>query len=199
MSSRTIEIERKFDVDPGTPVPDWSTIPGVASVSAGEERHLDATYLDTPSADLARAGYALRRRTGGPDAGWHIKGPLVDGGRVELHWPLADGVPPEALAELATLTDGSDLAPLARIVNDRVAYELRDADGGVLAEFVDDRVETTDERSGTRRAWCEWEIELGPAAPGDRDAFFAEVERVALAAGATAPSSASKLARALGA
>ena len=132
--SRTVEVERKFDVDAGTAVPDWAGVPGVASVTAGEERHLDALYLDTADATLARHGVALRRRTGGPDAGWHIKGPLVDGGRTELGWPLGEGdeVPDAVAAEVAQWTTDA-LSPLARIVNDRTAYALLDADGGVLA------------------------------------------------------------------
>ena len=56
-------------------------------------------------------------------------------------------------------------------------------------------------RSGVERAWHEWEVELGPAAPADADAraaFFAAVEEAALAAGARPAASDSKLARALG-
>jgi len=200
--SRSVEVERKFDVDAGTPVPEWTGVPGVASVSPGEERHLDALYLDTADTALARNGVALRRRTGGPDAGWHIKGPLVDGGRTELGWPLGedDELPDPVAAEVAQWTTDS-LSPLARIVNDRTAYALLDADGGVLAEFVDDHVRTTDLRAGDEREWHEWEVELGPAAPAapaEREAFFAAVQEAAFAAGARSASSASKLARALG-
>jgi inorganic triphosphatase YgiF len=200
---RSVEIELKFDVDAGTPVPEWTRIPGVHAVTAGEVRHLDAAYLDTADAALARSGYALRRRTGGPDAGWHIKGPKgADGGRVELHWPLgdADTVPAAALGELAQVTTAA-LQPLARIRNTRVAYLLLDAAGGVIAEFADDEVTTRDERSGAERAWHEWEVELGPAAPVDQDgraAFFAQIADAAHAAGARAAASDSKLARALG-
>ncbi|GAA3648849.1 CYTH domain-containing protein [Microbacterium marinilacus] len=200
--SRSVEIERKFDVEAGTPVPDWIGVQGVAAVSAGEERHLDALYLDTDDLALGRAGVALRRRTGGPDAGWHIKGPLVDGGRTELGWPLSDGdaVPDEVAAEVARWsTEG--LSPLARIVNDRTAYALLDADGGVIAEFVDDHVRATDLRGGATREWHEWEVELGPAASSDptaRESFFAAVADAAHAAGARPAGSSSKLARALG-
>ncbi|GGH40530.1 CYTH domain-containing protein [Microbacterium album] len=200
--SRFVEIERKFDVDAGAPVPTWTEVPGVASVSAGERRHLDALYLDTEDLALARAGVALRRRTGGPDAGWHIKGPLIDGARTELGWPLGESDEPPAavLAEIAPWTT-APLAPLARIVNDRTAYELLDADGAVLAEFVDDHVRTSDLRQGTEREWHEWEVELGPAAPSDaadRETFFTAVADAAFAAGARPALSASKLARALG-
>lgn len=201
---RSVEIELKFDVDAGTPVPDWAGLPGVAAVSAGEERALDAIYLDTADRALARSGYALRRRTGGPDAGWHIKGPRRDdGGRVELHWPLGEAtvVPSAAIAELSPVIAEAKLEPLARIRNQRVAYLFHGADGGVVAEFADDHVSTRDERQGVEREWHEWEIELGPAAPVDpawRTDFFTAVESAVLAAGGRAAASDSKLARALG-
>jgi len=202
-ASRSVEIELKFDVDDGTPVPDWSAVPGVASTSSGERRDLDAAYFDDEHLSLARSGFALRRRTGGPDAGWHIKGPRrQDGGRVELQWPLGEaGVVPDAVrAELATVTD-APFRPLARIQNTRTVYFLLDASAQVIAEFADDHVRTRDERTGVERSWHEWEIELGPAAPADsagRAAFFAAVEQAATAAGARPAASDSKLARALG-
>ncbi len=196
-ASRSVEIEKKFDVAAGTPVPDWTRVPGVASVTAGEVRHLDAAYLDTAHLALAQAGVAVRRRTGGPDEGWHVKGPLVDGGRVELGWPLSDEMPQELRDEIAQWTTDR-LAPLARIVNDRTAYDLLDADGNVLAEFVDDHVRATDQRGDVEREWYEWEIELRGLDAADADAFFAEIERVARDAGALNPTSTSKLARALG-
>jgi inorganic triphosphatase YgiF len=202
-AAQSLEIELKFDVDEGVAVPDWSAVPGVASVSAGEVRHLDAAYFDDAELSLARAGYALRRRTGGPDAGWHIKGPRgEDGARVELQWPLGDAdlVPSPIRAELAAVTD-APLRPLARIRNVRTAYHLLSKSGEVVAEFADDRVEARDERTGAEQAWHEWEIELGPAGPvgaDERAAFFAAVERAALAAGARAAASDSKLARTLG-
>jgi hypothetical protein len=211
-ASRSVEVELKFDVDDGTPLPDWSRLPGVASVGAPELRELDARYFDTADLALARAGYALRRRSGGPDAGWHLKGPRVGDGRVELQWPLGDSdeLPPaveEAVSAVildaatgeARGPDASSLARIARILNTRTAYALRDADGGVVAEFVDDRVRATDERSGAERGWREWELELGPAGPIDPAAFFAAAESAVHAAGGRAAASASKLARALGA
>ncbi|MEZ3160912.1 CYTH domain-containing protein [Microbacterium sp. BWT-B31] len=201
--TRSVEIELKFDVDDDTPLPDWSALPGVARVGDPEPRELDAVYLDTDDAALARAGYALRRRTGGPDEGWHIKGPRgADGGRVELHWPLgeADRVPDAARAELASVTQAPFL-PLARIRNSRTVWYLLSQAGGVVAEFADDHVTTRDERRGVEQSWREWEIELAPSAPADaagRAAFFAAVEKAALAAGGRAAASDSKLARALG-
>ncbi|KAA9110949.1 CYTH domain-containing protein [Microbacterium rhizomatis] len=198
-ASRSVEVERKFDVEDATPLPDWSALPGVTSVAEPERRELDARYLDTTELAMAAAGYALRRRTGGPDAGWHIKGPKVDGGRVELGWPLGDDdeeVPDAVRAVAATVTEG-ELGTIARILNTRTAYELRSG-SGVVAEFVDDRVTATDARTGVVRTWREWEIELGPDAPADSGPLFAAVESAVLAAGGRPAASDSKLARALG-
>ncbi|GAA1948899.1 CYTH domain-containing protein [Microbacterium deminutum] len=198
-----MEIERKYDVDDLAALPDWTALPGVAVVGAAEIRELDAQYLDTADRSLARSGFALRRRSGGPDEGWHIKGPLVDGGRVEQHWPLGDArdasvVPPAILAALSPVTT-EPLLPLARIRNARTAYALRAADGGLVAEFVDDRVRATDQRSGVERAWREWEFELGAAAPADPASLFAAADDAITAVGGRPAGSASKLARALGA
>lgn len=198
---RTFEVERKYDADTDTPLPRWDDLPGVSAVSAGEVRELDARYFDTADAALARNGVALRRRTGGPDAGWHIKGPRQGDGRLELGWPLDDdGRMPDAVASVLAQWTDAELLPLARIENLRTAY-LLSGDDGVIAEFVDDRVRATDLRTDARREWREWEMELGPAAPADqqgRAAFFTAVERAVLASGGREPSSGSKLARALG-
>lgn len=200
--SRSVEVERKYDVDAETPLPDWGTIPGVDAVSAGEARTLDARYLDTADNALARAGVALRRRSGGPDEGWHVKGPRQGDGRLELGWPLTDGDElPAPVASAVSSWTTAPLTPLARIENDRTAYLLTGQEG-VVAEFVDDRVRATDLRRGIRREWREWEMELGPAAPVDeagRAEFFAAVERAVRAAGGRDAASESKLARALGA
>lgn len=199
--SRTVEVERKFDVDIETPLPDWSEIPGVDAVAPGEARDLDARYYDTDDGVLARSGVAVRRRTGGPDEGWHVKGPRQGDGRLELGWPLGDGEGlPEAVATTIATWTTDPLTPLARIRNDRTAYLLT-GPGGVVAEFVDDQVTATDLRRGVEREWREWEMELGSAGPSDaagRAAFFTAVERAVLAAGGRESASASKLARALG-
>jgi len=208
--ARSVEIERKYDVDVGTPLPDWTGIDSVDAASAGELRELDARYFDTDDAALARAGVAVRRRTGGPDAGWHIKGPREGDGRVEIAWPLdegslgsdgtAGGTVPDAVTDALARWTADPLTPLARIENHRTAYLLT-GPGGVVAEFVDDRVRATDLRQGVQREWREWEVEFGPAAPADdagRDALFAVIETAVFAAGGRAAASDSKLARALG-
>ena len=37
---------------------------------------LEAVYYDTPNLRLLAEGVTLRRRTGGEDAGWHLKLPV---------------------------------------------------------------------------------------------------------------------------
>ncbi|REC99157.1 CYTH domain-containing protein [Microbacterium sp. AG157] len=206
--SSNVEIESKYDVDDETPLPDWAALPGVTRVGSPEPRDLDARYLDTADADLARAGIAVRRRTGGPDAGWHVKGPVEGAGRSETQWPLEDAtdsdtdpVVPEAIRHAVAAVATPPFTPLARVRNRRTAYALLDADGNEVAEFVDDRVRARDERRGVESAWREWEVELGPAAPTDdegRKAFFAAVDAAVFAAGGRPAASGSKLARALG-
>ncbi|QEW02806.1 CYTH domain-containing protein [Microbacterium lushaniae] len=201
---RSIEVERKYDVDDSAVLPDWSALPGVAHVDEAEVRELDARYLDTADGALARARVAVRRRSGGPDAGWHVKVSAPDG-RHEWQWPLDeetdDPVVPEAVAAAIAQWAQPPFTPLARVRNTRTAYALRDTAGALVAEFVDDRVRARDERSGRESAWREWEVELGPAAPADPDrqaAFFTAVDAAVAAVGARPAASGSKLARTLG-
>lgn len=218
--TRSLEVERKYDVDAETALPDWAALPGVARVGAAEPRELDARYLDTADGRLARARTALRRRTGGPDAGWHIK-QATPAGKIETHWPLDETA--DAPGAGAAATDPADVAVapivpdavvqtlaeiaqppfvvLARIRNARTAYALRDEAGGLVAEFVDDRVIATDVRRGVDTSWREWELELGPAAPvgeAERAALFAAADALVASAGGRPAASESKLGRALG-
>lgn len=196
----SVEVERKYDVQSDTPVPDWTSLPGVASVDLPQTRRLDARYFDTPDVALAARRVAVRRREGGGDAGWHIK-THIPGAHRELRWPLgsgpADRVPDDVARTLSSWADGPYL-PLARIRNRRVAYLLRDADGRVVAEFVDDHVDARDERRGRASAWREWEVELAEAPPSDVDAFFVAVTGLVADVGGRPAASDSKLARALG-
>lgn len=208
-AERSLEIERKYDVDDTTPVPDWRALPGVSAVGAPEARELDARYFDTHDAALARALTALRRRTGGPDAGWHIKRSTPEG-KQETRWPLeavqdsTDEAPtiPDAVMHALAETAAPPFAVVARIRNDRTAYALTDENGALVAEFVDDRVAATDVRRGVTTRWREWELELGPAAPADpagRAALFDAADALVVAVGGAVSASESKLGRALGA
>lgn len=205
----SLEVEQAYDVDSDAPLPDWTRLPGVASVGDPEPRALDARYYDTADATLATARTALRRRAGGPDEGWHIKRATPEG-KHETRWPLdiedaapdgADPVPPGVVLDALAPLDLTGIRVIARIRNDRTAYALRDATGGLVAEVVDDHVRATDLGRGVQTDWREWELELGPAAPADeaaRAALFAAALDLVASVGGRPAASASKLARALG-
>jgi CHAD domain-containing protein len=201
-SSAHLEIERKFDVEPGFALPDLSGIEGVAAVEGPEERQLEATYHDTADLRLARARVTMRRRTGGPDAGWHLKLPASAGARRELHSPLgrAGRTPPRAVqAPVKGIVRTAPVGPVATLATRRCATLLRDADGRALVEVADDTVTgtalpTDPGEPATVQVWREIEVEL---VDGD-DALLAAVAERLVAAGARPSPSPSKLARVLG-
>ncbi|MFF5175983.1 CHAD domain-containing protein [Micromonospora sp. NPDC000089] len=192
-----VERERKYSADDGFRLPDLTGCGGVATVSDATALELDAVYLDTPDLRLARSGYALRRRTGGHDAGWHLKVGAAGGPRTEYQFPAGpdDGDPPAELVGLFRgAARGTAVAPAARVVNHRLERRLRDKRGRVLAEVVEDTVESEDLVSGERQAWREIEVEL---VDGD-EAVLDAVEARLREAGAR-PVPVSKSHRALGA
>jgi CHAD domain-containing protein len=202
VTTEQLEVERKFDVDPTFVLPDLAGVGGAAEVDDPVEHHLEAVYHDTPDLRLARARVTLRRRTGGSDAGWHLKLPAADGARRELHEPLgpATTLPPAAVAlPVLGVLRGADAAPVATLQTRRLVTVLRDAGGRPLAEVADDTVTATVPAPGPAAAaevltWREVEVELDD---GD-EALLAAVEERLVAAGARPSPSASKLARALG-
>src|SRR5580698_3959195 len=100
-TARHLEVERKFDVVESTVTPSFEGIAAVARVQKVPTESLDAIYFDTPTQDLARNKITLRRRTGGHDAGWHLKLPAGPDARTEIRAPLGsdteDAVPTELL------------------------------------------------------------------------------------------------------
>jgi hypothetical protein len=210
----TIEIERKYDVIEPAGEPAFVGVGPIAVVESPEVRELDAVYYDTADLALARARVALRRREGGPDAGWHIKRD-VEEGRSEQHWPLGgDGgvdagdsggegkasVPAALLEEVRELTGGAALVPVARVRNHRVVRRLLDAAGYPVAEHCDDHVTAENLLTGGTQSWREWEVELAAAAPDSRKArteLLDGLEAVVLAAGGIVATSSSKLERTL--
>jgi CHAD domain-containing protein len=193
------EIEVKLEVHPDAVLPDLTGLPGVATVDPAHQHRHVAVYLDTVDLRLARAGTTLRRRTGGTDAGWHLKIPVSAQERVELRAPLGpeDGpIPPELTAAVRARVRGAALAPVAVIRTRRTVHRLRDRAGRILAEVADDAV--TSHAPGAAAAtldqWHEWEIEL---VDGDRDLLAATLALLQRAGGST-PGWASKLHRALG-
>ena len=191
-----IEVERKSSVGAEFARPALSGVPAVASVTRPRPLHLTAIYFDTPGFRLATAHITLRRRTGGTDAGWHLK--LPEGAdRREIHAPLSAGtdtVPAELAGLVSGVTGGEPLRPIARLVTVRTVRHLVDATGQVLAEVADDQV--TGSLPGPEEAtwrvasaWREVEVELGSGAPD----LLAAVGRLLLAAGAEPSPAASKL------
>jgi len=202
----SIEVERKYAVDAGFVLPDLSAVPGVAAVTAPRTYHLTAIYHDTPGQRLAAARITLRRRTGGTDAGWHLKLPAGAGARREVHVPLGpgtEGVPAELAGLVSEQTGGEPLRPIARLQTTRTVRHLLDSAGQVLAEVADDEVTGSlpDQDSCTTKrprdpdawqtviAWREVEIELDRGPAGLLDT----AGRVLLAAGARPSPAASKL------
>ncbi|MET9002451.1 CYTH and CHAD domain-containing protein [Amycolatopsis sp. NPDC004169] len=197
--SRVIERERKYELVAGSGVP---RLVGVAGVEAQEdpvEHVLDASYYDTGTFRLARAGITLRRRVGGPDAGWHLKLPVSADERQELQLPLGGDphkVPGRFRRLVQAYTLGEKLVPIAHLRTDRFAHRLVGAGGRTVAVLTDDHV--TGEAGGeTARLdeWRELELELDPSAePG----LLEEFDRALVAAGASASPWSSKLRRLVG-
>ena len=87
-NSRYLEVERKFEVFESTVSPSFEGLSSVARVERSPAQQLDAVYFDTPAHDLAARRVTLRRRTGGTDAGWHLKLPAGPDTRTEVRVPL---------------------------------------------------------------------------------------------------------------
>ena len=138
-----IETERKYDAAAGFALPDLAGLDGVAAVTGPQTYRLRAIYFDTTDFRLAAAKITLRRRTGGTDAGWHLKLPAGVDSRREVHAPLGRGTSsvPARLAELAAgWSGGQPLRPIARLATTRRVRRLARRDGEVLAEVADDLV-----------------------------------------------------------
>lgn len=194
MADTKREIERKYESRDGR-LPDLTGVPDVTTIADRGVAHLDATYYDTADERLAAASITLRRRTGGSDAGWHLKFPVSPGVRDEIHAPLSDDLP-DALARLVrSRVRDRALTPLVRLRSDRDVRHLLDRDGRLLAEVSVDTVhaERLTGHGGTAH-WTEIEVEL--ADDGD-PAFLDHVDRHLRDAGLTPSASSSKLARAL--
>lgn len=207
--NRHVEVEKKFDVPAGTVFPSFEGLATVARVERQPVQSLDAVYFDTPGRDLATHRITLRRRTGGPDAGWHLKLPAGPDARTEVHSPLdtspeaSDTAVPEELHDivLAVVRDRL-LAPVARIATSRDVVMLYSGDGAALAEFCDDEVsawalDPGDGNAGEQQRWHEWELELVDSElDGGRDLLKRLGNRL-LDAGAVPAGHGSKLAKVL--
>ncbi|MFE2537815.1 CHAD domain-containing protein [Streptomyces sp. NPDC059371] len=164
MARSTRETERKYaasDADISW-LPDLAGAGPVASVADQGTQELDAVYYDSDDLRLTRTRASLRRRTGGTDAGWHLKLPLPGDSREEIQAPLSSEDVPEELRDLVlSRTRGAGLRPVIRIRSSRSLHHLLDAEGDVLAELSMDEVsaEALLDDEG-RAAWTEMEVEL---------------------------------------
>ncbi|OBB97049.1 CYTH and CHAD domain-containing protein [Mycobacterium sp. 852002-30065_SCH5024008] len=208
-ASRHREVERKFDVGESTVSPSFEGIAAVAHVDKSPTQTLDATYFDTPAQDLARNKITLRRRTGGSDAGWHLKLPTGPEARTEVRVPLdasgTDTVPEELVDVVLAIVRDRPLVPVARITTQRESQVLYTADGAPLAEFSNDHVTAWSARTSedadlepTQQEWREWELELAEKNGAPDTELLNRLGNRLLDAGAAPAGHASKLARVLG-
>ncbi|MGK5693044.1 CHAD domain-containing protein [Streptomyces sp. URMC 128] len=194
MAETKREVERKYESE-DSGLPDLTGVAGVAAVLDKGVAHLDATYYDTADERLAASSVTLRRRTGGSDAGWHLKFPVAPGVRDEIRAPLSDTLPDDLAGLVRSRVRGGELLPVVRLRSDRDVRHLVDADGRLLAEVSVDAVQADRLTAGGGAAqWTEIEVEL---ADGGDPAFLDTVEKRLRKAGVRPSASASKLARAL--
>ncbi|MFE5242567.1 MULTISPECIES: CYTH and CHAD domain-containing protein [unclassified Streptomyces] len=197
MADSKREVERKYEATPETRLPDLTRAAGVSAVVHRGVTELDAVYYDTEDLRLAAASLTLRRRTGGEDAGWHLKVPVSADVRDEIRAPLSDALPSGLTALLRSRVRNTPVVPVVRILSARDVHHLLDEHGGLLAELSVDEVlaeRLTEEGHGTTSAWTELEVEL--ADDGD-PALLDAVERRLRKAGVRPSAAPSKLARAL--
>jgi len=210
---RQAEIEVKLEAGSDFVLPSLHQVPGVAHCADPLRYSLDAVYFDTDRLDLLAAKVTLRRRTGGSDAGWHLKLPGGHGARTEVTLDLdasdSDQRVPAALTALirGTVRDRA-LAPVARLRTERTVVRLHDRAGLPLVEVADDHVsagspdgswavDESGDEGGTgatdHQHWRELEVEILQGSRNDLD----QTSRVLQRAGARRSRSASKLGRAL--
>jgi CHAD domain-containing protein len=189
------ERELKF-----TPAPELD----LAAVFAGadDDLHADeprterlrAVYYDTADLRLARVGASLRHR----DDGWTVKLPSPSGValvRTELHVDGPAGDPPaEAVDLVHALVRHAPLQIAAHLDTVRRCIVLRDTDGALVAEAVDDAVSVHDGVCPDTE-FRELEVEFAHDVP---KRVVARVAERLQQAGAGEPEQLPKIVRALG-
>lgn len=164
--TESTKIEATYRVSADFQLPDLRELaPGGIETRA---HRLTATYFDTQDLRLAARRITLRRRTGGTDAGWHLKLPWGSNGKREFHAPLgthARRVPARLARLVASASRGAALFPVARILTDRTEHALLGKDGESPDALVaDDRVTgevlIATENETVKLSWREIEVEL---------------------------------------
>jgi CHAD domain-containing protein len=199
-ATRHTETERKFAVTDSAVLPSFAGLSAIGSVERLPVQHLEAVYFDTQDHDLAAHRITLRRRTGGTDAGWHLKLPAGSDSRTEVRAPLGDAdgdtVPYELRDVVLAIVRLRTLQPVARISTTRTVDVLYGAAGAAVAEFCDDVVTASAEGNGEEQTWREWELELAEGADVTPDLLDRLSNRL-FDAGAEPAGHGSKLARVL--
>lgn len=200
-TTEQIEVEVKFTVPNGTPLPNLTQIGRLGRESISD---LNALYFDTPDLALLRGGIALRRRSGGSDSGWHLKVRTASAEqRREVHAPIAGARPPWSLREaLPSGLREAPLIPVARMITKRREIPVLSDRGRVLATICLDDVDVELSPLGPRAAgdrgprhisWREVEVELDE----DDRRVLTHLSRVLTKGGLEPAPYSSKIARAL--
>lgn len=193
-----LEEERKYDVDPNFELPSLTdALPRGGKVVPLPAKTLRATYYDTDTARLARAGISIRYRSG--ERGkppWTVKLPTT-GGAESRDEITREGqsrkMPEDLVAVLTAYHRGAALVPAVTIRTLRRAYEIRGRTGEVLAEVADDTVSVLDGRTVTKE-FREIEVERKEGSTKLLD----KVEAILVGAGANRGEFLPKHARAMG-
>ncbi len=197
----SVEREAKLVAPAGLGMPNLDElVPGTRAVSRPVQR-LDATYYDTPDLRLARSGITVRHRGGESGPAWTVKlpedGTSPDLVRREIRFDGPSGRVPLPAADLVLAsTRTHDLAPVARLTTVRRPIEIRDGNGQLLAEVVDDTVSVSHDEGPVGR-FREVEVELHTNGAKGRRLLDAALTRL-VGAGCDAGSPMPKLVRALG-
>jgi inorganic triphosphatase YgiF len=190
-----LETELKFEVKRDFVIPGLSGLVDASGVTEPEVRLLTASYFDTGDLRLAEAKITLRRRTGGTDAGWHLKLPKSAGTRREMQLPLdasATAVPAQLRSLVSDQVGDEPLRVVAVLETRRTVRNITGPDGQILAEVADDLV--TGRVPGREPdTWREIEVELVSGGP---EVLAAARSRLT-EAGARPSNAPSKLARVL--
>ena len=192
-----LEREVKLAASPAFSLPDLEDVAAAVETSPVDERRLETVYYDTPDLRLARWGANLRIRQG---EGWTLKLPSASEGpgltRRELEFAGDGGRPPDAAVALViAYVRRASLVPVASLSTLRRRVQLKNRDGTLLAEVVDDDVSVI-QGLRVQNRFREVEVALRDGAPGPL--LDAILERLhAAGAGVIDPSP--KLVHALGA
>lgn len=188
------ERELKFDVPDGWTVPDLAIFRPESGRLEAATYELAGTYFDSEDALLRRLRVTFRRRSGGADAGWHLKLPTGDARTEVQSRSRSREVPAGFRRRLEGVLGKRELSPIASIETTRRVTRLLDAEGTLVVEVADDTVTgQTLGSEATLKHWREVEVELGPSGDEGTLAALADHLREAGAMEADAPSKVGRL------